>query len=88
MVAIVGTLVVIGGIIINGSSKTVEYVAQEPEVITKEVTPDWAQDEEAVKAAQAVIHRKELEAEKAQLQVELEERQNRLDEIDKQLGLF
>lgn len=40
-----------------------EVIKIEKEEIVKEVTPDWASDEEAVKAAQAVIRRKELETE-------------------------
>lgn len=62
MVAIVGTLVVIGGIIINGSSKTVEYVAQEPEVVTQVVTEQVDNLQAAVDAAIAASST-EIEAE-------------------------
>lgn len=49
------------------------YVA-EPQVIEKEVAPEWATDEEAVKAAQDVINRKKLEA-------QLDEVQSKIDNL-------
>jgi molecular chaperone GrpE (heat shock protein) len=39
-----------------------DVIHYEKEVVEVEVTPDWAKDEDAVKAAQDVIRKKELEA--------------------------
>lgn len=75
--------VIAGGIALN--SKAVEYVQKE---VTVEVTPEWAKDEEAVKAAQAVIRRKELEAELAVLTSEIDARETRVTEIEKELGTY
>jgi len=75
--------VVLGGIALN--NKAVEYVQRE---VMVEVTPEWAKDEEAVKAAQAVIRRKELEAELATLTTEIEARETRVTEIEKELGTY
>lgn len=59
-------------------------------VITKEVevTPDWASDEDAVKAAQDVIRKKELQAELEVLTSEVAEREARITEIEKELGTY
>jgi hypothetical protein len=51
-------------------------------------TPDWAEDEDAVKAAQDVLRRKELEAELSQLESEVAERESRITEIEKELGTY
>lgn len=75
--------VILGGIALN--NKAVEYVQKE---VMVEVTPEWAKDEEAVKAAQAVIRRKELEAELAVLTSEIEARETRVTEIEKELGTY
>ena len=53
-----------------------------------EVTPEWAEDAEAVEAAQAVIRRKELEAELELLNSEISTRQERVTEIEKELGTY
>lgn len=52
----------------------------------QEEKPAWMSDEDAVKAAEAVIKRKELEAEQATLEAEIKERETRLSEIEKELG--
>lgn len=63
----------------------VEYV-KEVEYI--ETTPEWAKDEDAVKAAQDVIRKKELQAELEQLSEEVAERESRIIEIEKELGTY
>lgn len=68
--------------------RTTEFEAVETEVIEKEVTPEWATDEEAVQAAKDVIRRKELEAEEARLVGEIKGKQSELDEIRKELGSY
>lgn len=60
------------------------------EVIEKVIdnTPEWAVDEDAVKAAQDVIRRKELEAELELLEAEVSERETRITEIEKEIGTY
>ena len=82
-IVVIVLAVIAGGIALN--SKAVEYVQKE---VTVEVTPEWAKDEEAVKAAQAVIRRKELEAELAVLTSEIDARETRVTEIEKELGTY
>ena len=76
---------VFGGYIPN--SLTVENETREV-VVEKEVTPEWAQDEDAVKAAQDVIRKKELEAELAVLKEERAVITARMTEIEKELGRY
>ncbi len=63
------------------------YQAETEEVIIDN-TPEWAMDPDAVKAAEDVIRRKELEAELNVLNVEIEDRQQRVVEIEKELDLY
>jgi hypothetical protein len=80
------------GVIIGG----VLFVPSVTDVVTKtieiektvEVQPDWAVDEDAVKAAQDVIRRKELEAELSVLEAEVTDRKTRIVEIEKELGTY
>jgi cytochrome c556 len=72
---LVGMLVVVGvGAYVALSQGTAvvyesnEHPANEPAV----ETPAWMQDEDAIKAAEAVVKRKELEAERAELVSERE----------------
>lgn len=70
LIALVGVGIVIGiGTLLN-ELNTMEVVNSEVERIEveKEVTPDWANDQEAVAAAKAVIRRKELEVELSNLE--------------------
>jgi hypothetical protein len=73
----------IGSVVEVGSNERIEF-----REIEKEVTPDWASDEDAVKAAQDVIRKKELQAEEARLVAEIKERQDTLDGVRKELGTF
>jgi len=61
-------------------------VAPEKTMEVVEVSPDWATDEDAVKAAQDVIRRKELEAEQAQLEALLASTTKRIEAIEQELG--
>lgn len=74
-------------IVVNLPQDNIVYEREEVEV-TKEVTPDWASDEEAVKAAQAVIRKKELQAELATVNEEIKVKQTRKTEIEKELGTY
>jgi hypothetical protein len=61
------------------------YQAETKEVIINE-TPAWATDADAVEAAEKVIKRKALEAERTQLESEIVARQERVDAIEQELG--
>jgi len=78
----VGVIVFIAGMLIPAESST---TIVETEV---EVTPEWATDEEALEAAQAVIRRKALEAELNVLQADIEALETRETEIEKELGVY
>ena len=71
----------------ESQNKPVE-VNKEVVIETMEVTPDWAQDEDAGKAAQDVIRKKELQAEEERLVNEISGLQNELDEVRKELGTY
>ena len=53
-----------------------------------EVSPEWATDQEAVDAAQAVIRRKELETDKTRLEGQIEALESELETVDKELGYY
>ena len=73
----------------NAPDRTIQYVAPTTQATTTEpVLPDWAQDEDAVVAAQAVIRKKELQAELESLQVEKQALEERIEEIERELGTF
>lgn len=65
-----------------------EVIQIEKEEVIKEVTPDWATDIDAVEAAQAVIRRKELEAELKGLEAIVATTTARIEVIEKELGTF
>lgn len=91
------TSLILGGIVITLAAvaiywkgdlgTTIEY---QKEVIEKEIEihPDWASDTDAVEAAQAVIRRKELEAQENALQGQISALQAELDEVQKELGTY
>lgn len=86
----VGLLLGVGGMIVYSllwGQTTVEYQSDTATTtVVETVEPDWASDPEARAAAEAVVHKKKLQAELAILEGEVEERQNRIDEIEKELG--
>jgi len=53
-----------------------------------EVTPNWADDEDAVRAAQEVIQRKEWEIELNAVQSEIEALRVREEQLEKDLGTY
>ena len=73
---------------LQGNSDPLKYVKGETMEVVVEVEPDWAKDEDAKKAAQAVIRKKELEAERGELQSQIDEMEARVTEIDKELGTY
>lgn len=68
------------------------YLPSETEVnnntIEVEVTPEWAEDAEAVEAAKSVIQRKEWEIELEGVQAEIEALKVREEQLEKDLGLY
>lgn len=84
----VGATILIGGIwAVSNIDFAQVYKAETVEKIIDN-TPEWATDPDAVKAAEEVIRRKELEAELESLNQEIDERQQRVDEIEKELGTY
>ena len=94
-----GLVIVMGVAVFSQLGNTTEVMKVEKEEIVKEVTPDWATDEDAIKAAQDVIRKKELEAElkalegdnevlKATYEVEKALNDMRIEEIEKELGTY
>ena len=55
---------------------------------TVEVVPDWAEDPDAVEAAQAVIRRKELETELSTVNEEINTLETRREALEKELGTY
>lgn len=87
-VSVVALVVMIAGLYFYNSTEVVtRYVKSEVEVI-KEVTPEWAQDEDAVKAAQAVIRKKELESELTSLDAQIKELQTRRKSVTDELTAY
>lgn len=88
---LVGVIVVIGMIALAVSQSHTTTVVNETATTTTEtveVQPEWATDEEAVAAAQAVVERKKLEAEQAEIQGKVDALSERLTEIEKELGTY
>ena len=79
IVSVVGMYVLLQIPSTTVTEKTMEVV---------EVKPEWATDEDAVKAAQDVIRKKELKAEQEKLKNEIDERKARITEIEKELGTY
>ena len=63
---VIGIIIFIAVIVLTTSGEGVQYTKEKVEVIV-EVTPEWASDEDAVKAAQDVIRKKALETELVEL---------------------
>lgn len=63
-----GGMVIIGALVVLNATNTSEVINQITATTTVEVLPEWAEDEDAVEAAQAVIRRKELEVELSNLE--------------------
>ena len=80
---------VVGGIAYNYGwlTNSIE-VANEVEERVIDNTPSWAEDEDAVAAAEAVLRKKELEARLEVLQLEIKERQDEAGTIEKELGTY
>lgn len=78
-------LAIIGGLyLVPNVHDSVKEIVE----VEKIVTPDWAQDEEAVKAAKDVIRKKELTAENDELQRQIDELKTKQAEVQKELGTY
>lgn len=78
-------LVLVMAVLNSGRMETYTSDAATTTVETVEVLPAWAEDEDAVKAAQDVLKKKELEAELETLESEVQERQERIKAIRDEL---
>lgn len=86
---VVGMIVVLGSIVfIQTRDNTEEYTAPIIEEVQGCQGMDCIEDEDARAAAEAVIRRKELEAELADLTLERDRLQDRIEEIEKELGTY
>jgi hypothetical protein len=87
---IITGLVVVGVVIFSQLSNVVEVTNERIVEVEKtvEVKPDWAEDADAVKAAQDVIRKKELTAESELLGAQIKDLQAKKAEVDKELGTY
>jgi len=83
-------LAVVTGIGVNYfGTETITYVRDGVTTeVVKEVTPDWASDEEAVQAAKDVIRKKELQAELETLDAEIKALQERRKAVTGELTTY
>jgi len=88
-IIIAGVVIVTGVGVFHNIGNTTEVKNVVEEVIVEiEVTPEWAEDEDAVQAAQDVLRRKELQAELRAVQSDIEALEARETEIEKELGTY
>jgi len=91
IVPLVGVMILIGIVGVN-KDRIGEILANtaevQKEVLEVEVHPEWATDEDALRAAQDVIQRKEWEAELNTVQGDIEALRARESELEKNLGTY
>lgn len=88
-------IVIVMGLLVKykeNTTSTYEYVKEQTTEVVQEA---WMTDEDAIKAAQAVVRKKELEAESAQLAEDIEalqanilELQEKKKAVDKESGAY
>lgn len=80
--------VIIGGTVLANNKLAGEttYQREAPATTTIEVLPEWAENEEAVEAAKAVIRKQELEAELKEVNSGISSLEDRKAEIEKELS--
>lgn len=93
LLVLCGVVLFVGGMYIARELSVLEVKNVEPEIV--EVTPEWAEDEEAVEAAQAVIERKKLEDELGNVNSQIDGLEANLEalkaqrvELEKQIGTY
>lgn len=89
-IAITIVVVVMTGLAVKYfGTETVTYVKEGVTMeVIKEVTPDWASDEEAVQAAKDVIRKKELQAELETLDMEIKAKQEQRKKVADELTAY
>ena len=99
IIGVIILVVVMGTLVQMREDSVPSYVKGENTVEVIEVQPEWATDEDAVKAAQDVIRKKELEADLTSLEAsfassteayEAEEKTYKIKkmELEKELGTY
>jgi len=80
----------IGGVAVyvGNHSATEVYNAPTATTTVEVVEPEWATDEDAKAAAEAVIKRKQLEKRQSELEAQIGELQSELDGVEKELGTY
>jgi hypothetical protein len=88
IIAVMVVIVMMGLLQFKGG-ETITYIQESTmEVVPEEPKEAWMTDEDAIKAAQAVVRKKELETERGELQSQIDEMKKRVVEIDKELGTY
>jgi hypothetical protein len=85
-IAVVGVMAL--AVQFNYPKDSYEYVREDTVEVIEAPKEPWMTDEDAIKAAQAVIRKKELEAELAGLKAEHASTSNRIKEVEKELGTY
>jgi hypothetical protein len=88
---LIGTVVTVGimYLLVNSNFGQVQYERYETTEVKEEVEqPEWLQDADAVKAAEDVIRKKELQAELATLDAEIKERQEKRKQVATELDSY
>jgi hypothetical protein len=88
---LIGTVVTVGimYLLVNSNFGQVQYERYETTEGKEEVEqPEWLQDADAVKAAEDVIRKKELQAELATLDAEIKERQEKRKQVATELDSY
>ena len=76
-------------LLVNSNFGQVQYERYETTEVKEEVEqPEWLQDADAVKAAEDVIRKKELQAELATLDAEIKERQEKRKQVATELDSY
>ena len=84
-----GLLLGIVGIGLYSQMSTPEvYTAPQATTTVEVVEPEWATNEEARAAAEAVIKRQALEKRQSELVAQITELSDELDEVEKELGTY
>ena len=83
-------LVIVMGVIVQMKGTDTTYVREDVtlEVQQEEIKEKWQTDEDAIKAAQAVVKKKELQAELEKLDIEIKEKQEKRKQITDELTTY
>ncbi len=87
-IIIVVILVIVMGVAVQMKGTDYTYEKENTVEVKAELKEAWQTDEDAIKAAQAVIRKKELQAELTGLDAEIKIKQDRRKEVAAELDLF